>query len=177
MSSQKPPDNASYRIERGNQIFDALKQETNRGQACVGDAFLDELVEELFRKRLIDDSGLVDELLSFNGPLGSHGHRLRVAYALGWIGPKTYQECRRIHKVRNAMAHDLDVDSFDHRTVSGIIDGFTSQEDLKPARLPSRKDKFLTAVAFTLLRIWKLQDDSSHAPEGVDMPVVPGPPG
>jgi DNA-binding MltR family transcriptional regulator len=160
------------RGERANKMLTALRAETDRGSACVGDALLDELLDQVFRQRFVNEEKLVEELLSFNQPLGSHGARSKVAYALGWIGPKTYGDIKGIRRVRNSMAHDLDVDSFDHQEVKDIVDGFRSLAELKRTRLAHRRDKFLLAVNWCIMQLWALLDDANHSPEGTDRPIL-----
>ena len=73
-------------------MADALKAETDRGKACVGDALLDEVVKDLFRIGFIDSRKDAEEMLGEGQPLGSHGARLKLSYLLGWIGPETYAD-------------------------------------------------------------------------------------
>jgi hypothetical protein len=54
---------AEARLNRGNLMLDAMKKETDRGKACVGDAMLDELFDELFRSRFIEHPAVVEEAL------------------------------------------------------------------------------------------------------------------
>ena len=70
----------------------------------------------------IDVPKYVDDLLSVNRTLGSFSDKLKIAYALGWIGKETYEDCRAIHGIRNEMAHNLNVDSFDHHKVKVKLD-------------------------------------------------------
>jgi hypothetical protein len=39
----------SPNMKRGNQMFEALRKETDRSKACVGDAMLDEVFKELLQ--------------------------------------------------------------------------------------------------------------------------------
>jgi DNA-binding MltR family transcriptional regulator len=147
-------------------MFDALRAETDRGKACVGDALLDEVVKELFLKRLLKEKKELDEMLGQSEPLGNHGARLKLAYLLGWIGPETYADSRDIRRIRNAMAHQLDVDSFDHPKVRDLVDGLRLAKDVrltvagqtKRVNLNLRTDKFLYTVAMTVMRYWWLID-------------------
>ena len=172
-------DDQTARLDRANQLADALKAETDRGRACVGDALLDELFKELFRKRLAGKKREVDEILVDGQLLGTHGGRLKLAYLLGWIGPETYAECRAIHKIRNRMAHSLDANSFDHSAVRDLVDGFRSARNLtiriggeaKRANLKRREDKFLVAVQLCILRCWWFIDHSDSAEPTEDPPI------
>jgi DNA-binding MltR family transcriptional regulator len=176
-------DKLQARMERGNQLFSSLKQETDRGRACVGDAIIDEVFKELFRKRLIDDPTEFKEQFSEGRPLGNHGARLRLAFLMGWIGPDTYADCKIIHRVRNKMAHSLDIDRFDHPDVRDVIDNLRSIKDIKILsgetlrilNLSRRQDKITFAVSCILLRCWQLIDESVHADSGVDGSIEPLP--
>jgi DNA-binding MltR family transcriptional regulator len=160
-----------FRVDRANKVIAALEAETDRGRACVGDAFIDELLKELFRRRLIDRPKLVEELLGVGRALGSFSDRLKLAYALGWIGEETLRDCETIHKIRNAMAHNLDVDSFDRPEVRGKLDALHALSHVK-ARLARRRDKFALAVQFAALRIWVVLDKSKNSPVVTDAPIM-----
>jgi hypothetical protein len=172
-------DAQAARLNRANQLASALKAETDRGRACVGDALLDELFKELFRKRLAGKKREVDEVLSDGQLPGTHGGRLKLAHLLGWIGPETCAECRAIHKIRNRMAHSLDADSFDHSAVRDLVDGFKSPRQLtiriagetKRVNLKRREDRFLLAVQFCILRCWWFIDHSDHPDSAEDPPI------
>jgi DNA-binding MltR family transcriptional regulator len=177
-----PHDNQA-RMKRGNQMFDALKKETDRGKACVGDAMLDELLKELFAARFVNDLKIVNEALGDGQPLGNHGVRLKVAYLLGWIGPDTYQNCKIIHKVRNKMAHLMDIDSFDHPTIAALLDKMPAQKSLlltgkkglQQVNIKRREDRFTIAIVSAMLQIWQFIADSKHAESPKDLILLPMP--
>jgi DNA-binding MltR family transcriptional regulator len=177
------PDDSKARMKRGNQMFDALKKETDRGKACVGDAMLDELFKELFAARFVDDLKTVNEALGDGQPLGNHGVRLKVAYLLGWIGPDTYRNCKIIHKVRNKMAHVMDIDSFDHASIADLLDKMPAQKSLiitgkkglQRINLRRREDRFIVAIISAMLQIWQFISDSEHAECGEDLVLIPMP--
>jgi DNA-binding MltR family transcriptional regulator len=162
-------------MERGNKMLQSLQNETPRGQACVGDALLDEALKEMFEKRLIA-SKQSKELLNYTQPLGSHGARLRMAYAVGWLGPLTYKTIDLIHKTRNRMAHDLDAEKFDDPQVRDLVDSIDTVEflpsDLSGVKFPILKDKFMIAVQYSLMQLWALMDESVQVPVGTDRPLV-----
>jgi DNA-binding MltR family transcriptional regulator len=170
-------------MKRGNQMFDALKKETDRGKACVGDAMLDELFKELFAARFVDDVQTINETLGDGQPLGNHGVRLKVAYLLGWVGPDTYQNCKIIHKVRNKMAHLIDIDSFDHPTIATMLDKMPAQKSLlitgkkglQRINLKRREDRFNVAIVSAMLQIWQFIADSEHAKSPKDLVLLPMP--
>lgn len=84
-----------------------FSQETDRACAVLGAAFLDAILEGLFRSRL---RGKTDALLSVNGPLGSFSSRTDLTYALAWIDEDTYADLKLIGRIRNKFAHVFDSD-------------------------------------------------------------------
>jgi DNA-binding MltR family transcriptional regulator len=168
------------RMNRANQMLEALKGNTDRGKACVGDAMLDEMFKELFRARFIDDQKAVEEALGGGQPLGNHGVRVKVAYLLSWIGPDTYHACRTIHRVRNAMAQSIEVNSFDDDTVRDHRQHKRSkvglhhwQGGLQKINLKRRGDKFTITLVSAMLQVYQLIGESEHATPAEDLVLVP----
>lgn len=167
------------RMDRGNEMLKVLERESDRGKACVADALIDELVKELFTKRLIAGSE-TDGVLSDGQALGNHGLRLKLAYLHGWIGSQTRDEARRIHRIRNKMAHRLEVDSFDHHDVRDLVDGMTTlaqaiievKGQLKRVKMPRRADKFLWAAMWVVQSLWWHVDRAQQAAIAEDPEVI-----
>ena len=172
-------------MERGNKMFAALEAETDRGKACVGDAMLDELVKNIFVHRLVD-SRAAEEQFSFGRSLGSHGIRLKIAHMLGWIGPETYHDCDKIHNIRNRMAHNLEVDSFEHEQVRDLVKALKGPKSVvilitktghDPQRVNLKRsgDVVTLAVSTAMLRICDSLDRSKRQRPGKDAPIFSGP--
>jgi DNA-binding MltR family transcriptional regulator len=171
------------RMARGNRMLAALEKETDRGKACVGDAILDELFKELFVARFIDDEKSVSSLLSDGRALGSHAARLKLAYLLGWIGPATFKDCEIIHRVRNKMAHDAEVDDFEHAQVRDLLANLEAPKHVRVhvdgalarANLERGQDKLLFSILNVSLHMWWLLEDAQHADPAKDFYLKPTP--
>lgn len=81
-----------------------LEQESDRGAALVGLAFLDELLKRLFEAKMLDGT-IAKKLLNYPGALSTAAARTDVAYALGWIGAKTHRDLVTLRRIRNGFAH------------------------------------------------------------------------
>jgi hypothetical protein len=68
--------NSNGRFEELDQMGLALNKETDRGKACVADAVIDGLLEELFSKSLLPLNGKSNSRLN-------HATRLHLANRLG----------------------------------------------------------------------------------------------
>ena len=162
-------------MHRGNQMLAVLEKESDRGKACVADALIDELVKELFYQSI---AGPEVPAFSDGQALGNHGSRLKRLRA--WLDrPTTRDEAQRIHRVRNKMAHRLEVDSFDHRDVRDLIDGMTTLSQatieahgqLTRVNMPRRADKFLWAVMWVVQSLW-WHVDRSEQPDATGDPAM-----
>jgi len=164
----------------------ALRAETDRGKACVADAMIDEIIKEMFSRRLIKAEREVRDIVSFGRPLGSHGARLKIAYLLGWIGPDSYHDCDKIHSIRNRMAHDLDVDTFEHVKVRDLIkalkapkhvDAFVTRSgnDTRRLNLKRPADQVLLTIMTCIMRCWDSLDRAKRQRPGKDAEIFAGP--
>jgi DNA-binding MltR family transcriptional regulator len=93
--------------------------EPDRVIAVVGAAYLDAMLERLFRSALIDSEDEVGKLLRPDGPLGSNGARVQTALCLGLITDDQCSDLKRIAKIRNLFAHDFTNVSFDTDPIKG----------------------------------------------------------
>ena len=129
----------STAIVVGSAIIGAMDQEfhdaPDRVLAIVGAAYLDSLLEQLFRAIFISDKGpnakkAVDDILDTHGILGSNGARYQLAYCLGLINEKERDDLKMIAKIRNSFAHKYDVRSFDHDEPTKYIAKLNVGKDL-----------------------------------------------
>ncbi|MFC2173854.1 MltR family transcriptional regulator [Acidobacteriota bacterium] len=103
--------------EVGVEVIQAMNDEfhesSDRIVAIVGAAYLDSMLETLFRAAFIDDPDDVDNLLQPDAPLGSNGSRIRLAYCMGLITQDMRDDLKLIARIRNKFAHDFTVKRFD----------------------------------------------------------------
>ena len=92
-------------FNRGGIAFgEQLEQDSDRGAALVGLAFLDELLKRLFEAKM-RTGRMTKKLLEYPGALATASARSDVAYSLGWIGAKTYRDLVTLRQIRNKFAH------------------------------------------------------------------------
>jgi DNA-binding MltR family transcriptional regulator len=112
-------------LDVGAEIIGAMNEEfhnaPDRVLAVVGAAYLDSLLEELFRAVFIGDRNEADSLLAPDRALGSNGSRYQLAYCLGLINKEQRDDLKMIAKIRNAFAHRYDVRSFDDDEAKSLL--------------------------------------------------------
>jgi DNA-binding MltR family transcriptional regulator len=91
--------------EDAARLVDDLQNETDRGAALLGAAFLDDVLEVMLRSAFVDDSEAVNKLISSGRPLESFGVRAHLAYCMGLLAPDIYHDINIIREIRNDFAH------------------------------------------------------------------------
>ena len=102
-------------------LTNELNKETERGQALLVGAYLENLLGDLITTALVIDSNEVKSLDLFDGPvapLGTFSARMRVAYSLGLLTKDEYDDIKLIKDIRNAFAHQLTGLSFTHEKIA-----------------------------------------------------------
>ena len=101
-------------VKRHWRIIKELEEQTDRGVAVIGAAYLDERLAEAI-------AGTFTEIIEtdtkrrkgiFSGPLSSFWAKIEMAFALGFYGEKSLKDLHRIRDIRNSFAHTVDPVSF-----------------------------------------------------------------
>ena len=108
VDKQQPLDSAQEVLAAINAEFHGG---TDRVVAIVGAAYLDSLLESLIRSVLVQGE-VTDRLLDPSGALGSNGSRVALAHSLGLISSDCRADLNTVAKIRNAFAHDFNVEGF-----------------------------------------------------------------
>lgn len=120
--------------------------EPDRVIAVVGAAYLDAMLERLFRAAMIDSEEDADKCLRPDGPLGSNGARVQVSLCLGLITEDQCSDLKRIAKIRNLFAHNFKNVSFNKDPIKGHCAALKGRSIV--AKMPSKL--FDPATAATL---------------------------
>lgn len=91
---------------------EGLQGESDRAVSLITAAFLDDALELLLRKCLIDRAKITDELFGSDRPLGSFSARVKMAYCLGHISRRTFEDLEVIRSIRNDFAHSRESITF-----------------------------------------------------------------
>ncbi|MEI9421501.1 hypothetical protein O7A70_10015 [Mesorhizobium sp. Cs1299R1N1] len=88
-------------------IFRRLHTESETSQVLVVSSYIEDRVTNLFQNQLIDlgSEAAKERIFGSNGPLGTFGGRITMAYHLGWLTKGTVDRLNNFRKVRNIFAH------------------------------------------------------------------------
>jgi len=99
---------------------DQLETESDRGCALASAAFLDNELEALLRKRLVQtNKGCLNDALDYRGAMGTFSSRIDMAYLVGIIPASARNDLHLIRKTRNKFGHFLEINSFETEEIAG----------------------------------------------------------
>ncbi|MFH1195281.1 MAG: MltR family transcriptional regulator [bacterium] len=87
-----------------------LQEESPRAAVIIAGAYLDEQLRQLILGSFVNKSKgeeLVGSESKIDRPLSSFSSRINLAYCLGLIDKRTYDDLNIIRKIRNKFAHKL----------------------------------------------------------------------
>ena len=96
-----------------------LEKETDRGAAIVFNAYIEDLLREILKRRLIFD-GKKDEIIKSIDNRLTVDEVIKLCYATGTISKKQRDELASINRIRNKFAHRKDIKSFEHSEIKKL---------------------------------------------------------
>lgn len=142
--------------EDWKQISAEIMSESDRGAILIGTAYLDDSLHVLLDAVFVDDKVVLD-LLKDGGAFGTFHRRIHLAYGIGLITKKLYNDIEVIRGIRNELAHGYGRCSFE---TSEIVDKCKRLETCLPAGttlygigLIRAKGCFASAVAFISIKL------------------------
>ena len=144
---------ATRAIFLGIDLLKRLAVNDDRTLAVVSTAFLDELLLRHLRLAMHPGSA-TSRLLSHQGALGTMSARIDMCEGLGILKPEYANELRILASVRNAFAHRIDIENFEHleKSCENLMSlTMISEEHLSPFDYTPR-GRFI--AAFRRLALW-----------------------
>lgn len=102
--------------QKRNEFREAMKEfqsQTDRSAAIMAGALVDSTLEDYLKSALSppanDDlcKDVIQHAWHWNGPLGTFGSRIAVAFLTRFIGPESLRDLMAIKDIRNKFAHKL----------------------------------------------------------------------
>ncbi len=131
-----------YRLNELLKSIELLQSEissiSDRACAIVCSAYLDDLLESIIFSFLTNASATQNrQLTSQNGPLSTFSSKIVLAYRLGLISKKEFDDLNLVRKIRNLFAHDLNSNSFDCECIKSLLsDNIPNEGMLPPTTIP-----------------------------------------
>ena len=137
-----------------NEFQKSYKDESDRSVVILAGSFIEMTLEKYLRMKLVDSES-VAQLFSGYAPLATFSAKIEVGFALGLLPVHVYQDLKVVKKLRNIFAHEVEPWNFDSQRVGDICANFNKikRTDGSSWELTSAREKFLSAVFFSLLHI------------------------
>jgi DNA-binding MltR family transcriptional regulator len=132
-------------------FLNQLDKESDRGCALVAAGYLEDQLKKVLQARMVKHTGPAEEIFEGHEALATFSAKIKVAYLLGIVSHEVYSDLNRIRDIRNAFAHNLEIDSFAHASVvekCALLENV--QEEWLPSdkHSPARKNFTRCAMAF-----------------------------
>lgn len=88
-------------------FLDTTNNETDRGRALVTASLIEEMLEEILRGFLLENSAIKKLFEAPNAPLSTLSAKSAVSRALGLISDEEFRDIDLIRRIRNAFAHSV----------------------------------------------------------------------
>jgi DNA-binding MltR family transcriptional regulator len=144
------------RLPTGDEVRDVtfqLRELDDNAAALVACALLSHALRDAIISKFVPISEKdLDEIFSDNkgGPLASLSARIRLAHAMGIVGPRTRRDLDILRRIRNAMAHVIQTVDFSTKEVRDECDKIEFMRTDSGDQSISAKDKYVvTAALFT----------------------------
>jgi len=88
-------------------LLSEIENQSDRGSAIVGAAWIEEELKTAIKSKLLDDEGVWDNLFKTSGPHGSFSSCIDLAYLINIITKCQHSDLQKLRKIRNEFAHEL----------------------------------------------------------------------
>jgi DNA-binding MltR family transcriptional regulator len=139
------PEEALSEAENYLNIRIELQKESERGSVLLAASYLENLLEEVLRKKLIGNKKHLDDLFDYSGPLGTFSSRISIAYSMGILLDDEFNDLSIIRKIRNDFSHKPTIIKFSDQKISSLCDKLKC---IIRENLDSPNKKFITSVAY-----------------------------
>lgn len=107
------PDDVRNLTNKFAKLRREMIKESDRGLALYATAHIDNELESVLRKKLIGSEQHLNEIFSFNGPVGTFSAKIKLTYSLGLIDKVIMDDINTLRKIRNEFAHSAQTLSFE----------------------------------------------------------------
>jgi len=105
-----------------------LQKGSDRALGIIAGAIIDSKLSDVLRRALGDDSPYSKrvraELFHADGPLGSFGPRISMAYLIGLLTEQGHTDLQTFKKIRDLFAHYTEHGSFTMQRISALCNNF-----------------------------------------------------
>jgi DNA-binding MltR family transcriptional regulator len=130
-------------------VMAEIEQQTDRGAAIIGAAYVDLVLREAITARMLSVPDVITLLFENRGPLQDFGARIQIGVALGVYGRRAYKDLCIIKDIRNAFAHSAEAMDFTRVDVARLCTSLWYPEKIQYHNRPkptTPKELYVRAI-------------------------------
>lgn len=132
--------------------LEELGKESPRGKVLISTGFMEQVLKEILCAFLMENKVAEELFEGGNAPLGTFSARTKLAFTLGLISEKEFQDLDLIRKIRNEFAHNVKA-SFDDPAIGDRCKHLQHKVPDHPNRAFGPESYFTTAATGLLLNL------------------------
>lgn len=132
--------------------LEELGKESPRGKVLISTGFMEQVLKEILSAFLIENKVAEELFEGGNAPLGTFSARAKLAFTLGLISEKEFQDLDLIRKIRNEFAHNVKA-SFDDPAIGNRCKALHHKVPDHPDQSFGPEAYFTTAATGLLLNL------------------------
>jgi len=145
-----------YNLGKHGKFVEEFHGESDRAAAVLAGAYMDNILQQLIYRFLIDDQKRVSSLFKGMGPLASFFARIEVAYALGLLTIEEHEDIHIIRRIRNHFAHHIDGPKFADKSVISSASRLHWAKEIRPEE-PETKGQYTRRLFLLTVAILSFQ--------------------
>ncbi len=120
-----------FDAKKAKEYFDELSGESPRATAILGHSYLENLLKELLKKRLVKNEPLFKDIDNLNFKRCTN-----LCYLTGIITKKVRDDLIKINWIRNEFAHEITINNFNKKEIKDKCKGLFITEYLRKLNNP-----------------------------------------
>ena len=120
-------------------FIEEIKKESERAQAIICHAYVEDLLKELLKKRLIDFNDDLTESIPFK-------HLLNLCHITGIVNKAERKDIKLLAEIRNRFAHKRKIKSFNAIDIPELCNGLRIPKPLTIELTP--QEKFIKTAGY-----------------------------
>ncbi|ANW05037.1 MltR family transcriptional regulator [Bradyrhizobium icense] len=135
-----------------NRLQSFLTHLDERGLILSLASFAEDALGDLIRAFLLPGASATQLLDGFNAPIGTFSTRIKMAYSLGLVTKRQYEDLDRLRRIRNEFAHNWEPISFADQKIAAHISAlhFSTLDDDFPSSPQEKVRKSFGALLVEL---------------------------
>ena len=148
MAKKKKFDYQDFHFCEVSRMVVKLNDESDRAVALIVTAWLDDILVEMIKRKLVADKKIVEEVFRHDAALGTFSSRISLAYLVRCFSKEVYSNLHIMRTIRNDFAHDRNDLDFTNESVRARCEALYLKEFKDQGMKPTTSENINPRNAF-----------------------------